>query len=173
MAPPSASCRRTTSRFDNFTQVVPGGENQVEMRPGGFWNDQNFDADPTSFGYRGYVIERDYFTDNKTVQTISAAGILANDTDADGDTLTIVGVGDGTHHSALGALVSIDSNGNIVYDPTSSSILSALHGFATATDSFSYTISDGHGGTATATISFNVGAIIHAPVASDVSQAIS
>jgi len=77
---------------DNFKVATPGGENQLEIQYGGGWNDQNFDADPSTFGYDGYIIERDYFTDNTTVQTISKAAIMAGVTDPDGDPVTMVQV---------------------------------------------------------------------------------
>ena len=66
---------------------------------------------------------------------------LANDVDADGDTLTITAVGAPAHGAA------VQAGSQIVYTPAS--------GY-TGSDSFTYTISDGHGGTSTATISVTV-----------------
>jgi VCBS repeat-containing protein len=79
---------------------------------------------------------------------ISAAQLLANDTDRNNDRLKITSVGGGTNCS-----VSIDCNGNIVVDPKAN-----FSGVA----SFSYTISDGHGGTSTATVFVNVAAVADA-----------
>jgi len=68
--------------------------------------------------------------------------VLGNDTDPDGDTLSIIGLGD----PSLGTAVI---NGNtVVYTPVASC--------GTGTDTFSYTISDGHGHEATANITVNV-----------------
>ena len=64
--------------------------------------------------------------------------VLANDTDADSDTLSVTSVTQGTS----GAVVK-NSDGTATYTPRA--------GF-TGTDSFSYSISDGHGGTASATV---------------------
>jgi subtilisin-like proprotein convertase family protein len=64
--------------------------------------------------------------------------LLANDTDADGDTLTPTV----STLSANGGSVVV-SGGWVIYTPAT--------GF-TAADSFTYTISDGHGGSATATV---------------------
>ncbi|MEO7761557.1 MAG: cadherin-like domain-containing protein, partial [Casimicrobiaceae bacterium] len=80
--------------------------------------------------------------------------VLANDSDPDGDPLTITTVGAPAHGSA-----SIAGN-RISYTPTS--------GFV-GTDTFTYAISDGHGGTASATVTITVLAVVvnHPPVARD------
>ena len=62
--------------------------------------------------------------------------VLANDSDPDGNTLTVSSFGQGAHGS-----VSCTSAGLCTYTPNS--------GFS-GTDSFTYTVSDGHGGTANA-----------------------
>jgi Ca2+-binding RTX toxin-like protein len=77
-------------------------------------------------------------TDYGTALTIAAATLLANDTDANGDVLTILSVSNG-----VGGTVSLDDDGNVVFTPTD-----GFEGDA----SFSYTISDGKGGTATANV---------------------
>jgi uncharacterized repeat protein (TIGR01451 family) len=67
--------------------------------------------------------------------------VLNNDSDPDGDTLTVASVTQGTHGSVI-------NNGNdVTYTPGS--------GFS-GTDSFGYTVSDGHGGTDTATVTVTV-----------------
>ncbi|MCI0396757.1 MAG: Ig-like domain-containing protein [Chloroflexi bacterium] len=65
--------------------------------------------------------------------------VLANDDDLDGDDLSIIAV----TQPATGT-VSINSGNSVTYTPAP--------GFYGTTDSFSYTISDGRGGTATATV---------------------
>ncbi|MCF6189189.1 MAG: Ig-like domain-containing protein [Cocleimonas sp.] len=68
--------------------------------------------------------------------------VLGNDTDPDGDTLSILSLGD----PSLGTAVI---NGNtVVYTPVASC--------GNGTDTFSYTISDGNGHTATANITVNI-----------------
>jgi hypothetical protein len=76
-----------------------------------------------------------------TPLTIAASTLLANDTDADGDTLTIASVGD-----AVGGSVAL-SGGNVIFNPTA--------GFS-GPASFTYTVSDGNGGTDAATVSLVV-----------------
>ncbi|KIL98497.1 putative calcium binding hemolysin protein [Paramagnetospirillum magnetotacticum MS-1] len=87
-------------------------------------------------------------TDHKVV--INASDLLANDTDADGDALSITAVG-GAHHGT----VSMDNAGHVTF--------TAEAGF-NGTATFDYTVSDGHGGTDTATVSVNVVDPNHAPV---------
>ncbi|MFV0360712.1 Ig-like domain-containing protein [Tropicimonas sp.] len=67
--------------------------------------------------------------------------VLANDSDADGDALSIDSVTQGASGSVAIA------GGQVVYTPNA--------GFS-GTDSFSYTISDGRGGTSTATVAVTV-----------------
>jgi len=70
-------------------------------------------------------------------QAVSIA-VLANETDPDGDTLTVASATQGQHGS-----VEVNTNGTVTYTPAA--------GF-TGADSFAYTISDGRGGTATASV---------------------
>lgn len=81
---------------------------------------------------------------------------LANDTDADGDALTITAV------SAPGKGSAVISANKINYTPNAASC-------AASTDSFTYTISDGKGGTSTATVSVAIQppAANEAPIAVD------
>ena len=80
-------------------------------------------------------------SDTTPENTSVTIDVLDNDSDVDGDTLTVVSVTQGTHGSV------INNGGDVTYTPDA--------GF-TGTDSFSYTISDGHGGTDTATVTVTV-----------------
>ncbi|MBC6481235.1 MAG: tandem-95 repeat protein [Hormoscilla sp. GM7CHS1pb] len=79
--------------------------------------------------------------------------VLANDTDPDGDTLSIAGVSDG----ANGTVSIVDSQ--VVYTPNEAT-------FA-GTDSFSYTITDNNGGTDQARVNVTVGENQHPIAAPD------
>ncbi len=70
-------------------------------------------------------------------------GVLSNDTDPDGDALTVSYASDPAHGT-----VAINANGTITYSPDA--------GF-TGTDTFTYTVSDGQGGTSIATVTISVG----------------
>ena len=82
--------------------------------------------------------------------------VLANDTDVDGDALSISAVTTPQHGQA--AVVTVDDVDLIRYTP-------AAHYFGT--DSFSYTVSDGHGGTDTAEVRVTVLAWAEPPDAVD------
>jgi hypothetical protein len=71
----------------------------------------------------------------------NAINVLANDTDADGDPLTIIAVTQGAHGSVT------FSAGSVSYTPNAGYV---------GSDSFTYTIDDGDGGHDTATVSVNV-----------------
>ena len=102
-------------------------------------------------------------SDEDTVLTIDDAVLLANDTDVDiGDVLSIVSV---PATSVLGASLSLDSAGNVVYDPTAA--LQHLAVGETATDSFVYTVGDGHGGFDTANVTLTVAGVNDGPMAQD------
>ncbi len=76
--------------------------------------------------------------------------VLANDTDVDGDPLTV------TTASSPNGTVTINTDGTLNFTPAP--------GFIGAT-TISYTLSDGHGGTATATVAVTVNAMNHPPIA--------
>ncbi|HYC62806.1 MAG TPA: cadherin-like domain-containing protein [Thermoanaerobaculia bacterium] len=80
----------------------------------------------------------------------NAINVLANDTDADGDPLTIVAVTQG-------------ANGSVTFSATSVSYTPNANFFGS--DSFTYTIDDGDGGNDTATVSVTVTSVNDAPVA--------
>ena len=82
----------------------------------------------------------------------NAINVLANDGDADGDTLTVLSVTQG-------------SNGSVVNNGTSVSYTPNPDYFGP--DSFAYTVSDGNGGLDTATVNVNVSNINDAPVANN------
>ena len=80
--------------------------------------------------------------------TPAAISVLGNDTDPDGDTLTITLAGNGLHGTT-----SIVGNA-VRYAPAAN---------YNGPDSFSYTIGDGHGGSASATVAINVIAVNDVP----------
>lgn len=76
-------------------------------------------------------------------QTEVIIPVLANDTDADFDPLTVTGATDGANGTT-----TVNGDGTVTYTPNA--------GFS-GTDTFDYTISDGNGGTDTATVTVTVG----------------
>ena len=89
-------------------------------------------------------------TENTPI-TIATSTLLANDSDPNGDPLSVTAVGGASHGTA-----SLNAQGTeITFTPTA--------GY-TGPASFTYTISDGHGGSASAPVSFSVVAPNLAPV---------
>jgi VCBS repeat-containing protein len=91
-------------------------------------------------------------------------GTAAQDRDADGDTLTVIGVVTGVQASASGNVntplvgtwgtLLLDGFGAYTYAPSAAA--QALDPGQTVTDTFTYTIEDGRGGSATATLTISV-----------------
>jgi hypothetical protein len=98
-----------------------------------------------SFATVNLSTETALFTSNEDVTiTIPASRLLSNDTDTEGDALTIVSV-----QNAINGTVSLNANGSITFIP-------APDYFGPA--SFSYTISDG-ALSSTALVSFNINSV--------------
>src|SRR5207245_3418102 len=74
--------------------------------------------------------------------TLTAAALLGNDADVDGDPLRVLTVGE-----AQNALTRVNPDGSVTYTPGLD--------FA-GNDQFTYTVSDGHEGNATGTVSITV-----------------
>ncbi len=92
-----------------------------------------------------------YSVNQDSTLTIAAAGVLGNDTDADGNALTAAQVVTAAHGT-----VALAANGSFTYTPTA--------GFM-GTDSFTYVANDGTIDSNIATITITVNAVNHAPVA--------
>ncbi len=104
-------------------------------------------------------------TDEDTLLSVSAPGVLDNDTDPDpDDMLTVIG---SDASSADGAVVSVNADGSYIYDPTAAPVLQALASGAQKVDTFVYTIGDGHGNQDSATVSILVTGVNDAPIAND------
>jgi ELWxxDGT repeat protein len=85
----------------------------------------------------------DVYVFHGSVLSIAAPGFLANDTDADGGTIVATQITDGVDHGTLTAF----PDGSFTYTPTAGYF---------GTDSFSYAISDGQGGSDIATVFLTV-----------------
>jgi Bacterial Ig domain len=112
-------------------------------------------------GVGGAAIFSPNAVDDNLGTAANAAGsvnVLANDSDPNGDTLTVTTPAPAAAHGT----VACAATGLCTYTPGA--------GYVGA-DSFDYAISDGHGGTDTATVHVTVSAVNHAPAASDLSVA--
>jgi VCBS repeat-containing protein len=89
--------------------------------------------------------------EDQTLTIAADLGVLRNDTDADGNTLTaaVVPESNVTHGS-----LKLNADGSFTYTPAAN---------YNGEDAFTYTLSDGEGGTATATVTITVNAVNDAP----------
>ena len=129
------------------------------------------------------VNDTDAVVEDATVSQTSGSGLLvADDTDADGDTLTVsqIAVTGGSNSSVTSSTTSSDGTsvtgtyGTLVVGADGSytyvadqDAADALDANETATDSFTYTVSDGNGGTDTATLIITVTGANDNPVATN------
>jgi hypothetical protein len=86
-------------------------------------------------------------------ETSGQVDVLPNDTDVEGDSPTVTGSTNGAHGT-----VSCDAGGTCIYTPALNYV---------GADTFTYTISDGNGGTDTGSVSVTVTQVNDAPVADD------
>jgi VCBS repeat-containing protein len=103
--------------------------------------------DPPVAGPDGYALDED-----QSLSVPLAAGVLANDTDTDGDPLSAT-LGTGPTHAAS---FNLNADGSFTYTPAAN---------YNGADSFTYTVSDGHGGTATGTVPLTVRPVNDLPAA--------
>ncbi|MDR6754963.1 hypothetical protein J2Y48_000236 [Mycoplana sp. BE70] len=124
--------------YGNNAGIFPNSSYRGEN----YWVDVVFNASTVN-GVPVAVSDTGYWATQNTVLTIQAASLLANDTDPNGDALSITGADNGVNGT-----VTFNSQTNaITFTPTT--------GY-TGPASFRYTISDGRGGTASATVSLTV-----------------
>ncbi|WP_245291042.1 DUF4082 domain-containing protein [Methylobacterium aquaticum] len=125
-----------TQSFNNTNFWV-----DVLFNPGGVTTNQA----PTA------INDSDLSVTQNTATTISTSSLLANDTDPDGDPLTVTNVS-----AATNGIVSLNSQaGTVTFTPTT--------GY-TGAAGFTYAISDGRGGTSSANVTLTVSAPGTAPV---------
>ncbi|MEA4880059.1 MAG: Ig-like domain-containing protein, partial [Synergistaceae bacterium] len=109
-------------------------------------------------------------TGENTPLTVSAAaGVLGNDTDPDGDALTVSAVNGAAGNietsvaGSDGGTFTLNGDGSYTFDPGTA--FDDLAAGESKTTSINYTVSDGEGGTDTATLTITVNGVNDAPVA--------
>lgn len=108
----------------------------------GAFDTQSFDIAVANVNDAPVAVNDNFAVEQDTLLDVAASGVLVNDTDADGDTLTVV-----QHSNPTNGTVSVNSGGSFTYTPNA--------GFV-GTDSFTYEVSDGVlSSTASVTIEVN------------------
>ncbi len=106
------------------------------------------------------AVANTYATNENAVIT---GNVLTDDTgqgvDGDVDASDVLSVAAGTFTTANGASVVLNADGSFSYDPTGSAALNVMSTGQNTIDSFDYTITDGNGGTSTATATINVAGV--------------
>lgn len=97
------------------------------------------------------AVDDEFFTPVNTPLTVRLEDVLANDSDPDGDSLTIV---QSVPNTPLNGTGTVNPDGGLTYTPAPDFV---------GTISGTYTISDGRGGTASATIRLTVGEAVTPP----------
>ncbi|MFN3148164.1 MAG: Ig-like domain-containing protein, partial [Paracoccaceae bacterium] len=105
-------------------------------------------------------------TDTTDEDSVLNGAVLGNDTDVEGDALSVTSVttdvdGEPTDHPvgspielASGATLTVNADGTYDYDPNGA--FESLGTGDEAEETFSYTISDGNGGTSTASVTITI-----------------
>ncbi|MEM1513527.1 MAG: Ig-like domain-containing protein, partial [Candidatus Thermoplasmatota archaeon] len=127
---------------DGYNEIILYGSNGIEVL--GVHVEEN---------HAPVAVNDSYTTDEDVVLNIPAPGVLANDYDADGDTLTAILVSNPSHGSVI-----FNSDGSFTYIPEAN-----YHG----EDSFTYKANDGIAYSNVATVYITINSINDAPVAVD------
>jgi len=133
---------------DGTVGIIDTASNGIERDRDG---DGDIDYEENAYIYYKSYEDLDSSTLSTNEDTSVIIDVLANDTDADGDTLAISEV---TATANTHGTVSLDAQGNVVFTPEAN-----YNGEA----SFNYTVSDGEGGFDTATVTLNVESVNDAP----------
>ena len=131
---------------DNVYEVV------VRVSDGTFSDEQSLAVAVTNRNDAPTAADDVYSTNEDVPLAITAAGVLANDSDPDSDSLSAVLVSDVAH-----GVLSLNDNGSFVFTPNSN---------FSGTDSFSYRVTDGSLVSNVATVTIGVNPINDAPVVS-------
>jgi VCBS repeat-containing protein len=152
--------------FEDGTQgIIDASSNGVARDRDG---DGTIDYEENAYiYYNAYEPLGELETLEDTSLIISQDTLLANDTDVDGDTLSITAVSENVvddDGNVVGTAIQ-NEDGNIIFTPGDA--LDSLAEGESQEVSFTYTISDGHGGTDSATVGVVVTGTNDAPVIGD------
>jgi ELWxxDGT repeat protein/VCBS repeat-containing protein len=139
---------------DSFTYTVSDGVGGVSTTTVSF----TIDRPPTAVADSYTVVESNSVSGTSGT---AGTGVLGNDSDKDGDTITVSqvdgSVGDvGVSTAGTYGHLTLNANGSFTYTADITSAINGATPGSSPVDSFTYTDSDGHGGTTTQSVSFTV-----------------
>ncbi|GEM_PF-2166319 len=97
--------------------------------------------------------------ESATLNVLAASGVIANDSDRDGDTLTVSAVTGGTVGSSFATTyghITVNSDGSYSYVADNTAAIDAAANGSHPIDTITITVSDGHGGTTNETLSITI-----------------
>jgi VCBS repeat-containing protein len=153
---PDANYCNDGSPTDDFTYTLNGGSTAMVTITVTCVNDAPVAVDDSDS------------TDEDTVLSVAAPGVLGNDTDVEGDTLAVVEVEGAALNVGAevtlvsGATVTLNSDGSFSYDPNGA--FESLDDGETDTDSFTYRAGDGDLDSNLATVTITINGVNDAPV---------
>ncbi|SFO78012.1 VCBS repeat-containing protein, partial [Chitinophaga sp. YR627] len=100
-----------------------------------------------------------YNATEDTPLTVAAPGVLSNDTDVDGDPLTV-------------SVLAGPANGTLTLNPNGSFTYTARSNY-NGTDTYTYRVCDGNGGCDTGTVTINIAAVNDAPVTGQIGYTVT
>ncbi len=113
------------------------------------------------------AVNDSYTTDENSVLTVAATGLLGNDFDVDGSTDLISAVAR-TIRSNLDAVVTINADGSFTYDPSNVAAIQRMTTQQSMTDTFTYTAIDSLGQESNvAVVTIRVNGVNDSPIAVD------
>ncbi|QDT63860.1 Ig-like domain-containing protein [Calycomorphotria hydatis] len=122
---------------------------------------QNEPTPPENSNNSPDAVDDVYEVGEDAILTVNSSGLLSNDTDPDGDSLSVINV----NYAGTKGTVTVHENGTFSYH--SSGALNYLAAGQSAIDTFTYTVIDSRGKTDTARVSIKVIGAEDAPVAVD------
>ena len=113
------------------------------------------------------VADTNSVAESGTLNVLTASGVLANDSDKDGDTLTVSAITGGTVGSSTATTyghITLNANGSYTYVADNTSAIDSAATGSHPVDTINFTVSDGHGGTTPETLNITLD---RAPTATD------
>ncbi|MEM8911633.1 MAG: LamG-like jellyroll fold domain-containing protein [Planctomycetota bacterium] len=126
----------------------------ITVDGGGLANSFDVDVDVVIANVAPMGVNDTGATNEDTPLTLT--DLAGNDTDAGSDTLSVFSI---DPFSASGATLTLQPNGSVIYDPTTSETLNALKQSTNTTDTFGYVVSDGDGGFDTGVVTITVSGV--------------